>query len=174
MRSVSSEVWSAEHASDTTDLTSIVSIDPIYLDLDMSDRQISCVPAFERRPARGGKGPLFDQLDVSKLAARTRRIELFGQPDRRGSGTQHARGSLQPRPDHRAGQFARGSLPVSPAQPACYTRSAQLTDPSPAIADGREDDGIVQSRSRSARFEDNGMSVSTRGCCQKNRVVINA
>jgi RND family efflux transporter MFP subunit len=175
MRRVSVGSLVSGGTSDPTALTSIVSLDPIYLDFDMSEADyVAYRHASVGQPAE--KTTVQISLDGEQAWSRTGELNFLDNQIDRGSGTLHARATLS-NPDLTIvpGQFARVRLPVSPAQPALLIPdSAQLTDQSGRTLMVVQDDGTVVPRKvEIGALEDNGMRVITRGLLPTDRVVIN-
>ena len=176
MRRVSVGSLVSAGASDPTALTSIVSLDPIYLDFDMSEADyVAYQHASAGQPA-DAKKTVKISLDGEQAWSRTGELNFLDNQIDRGSGTLHARATLS-NPDLAIapGQFARVRLPVSPAQPALLVPdSAQLTDQSSKTLMVVQDDGtVVPKQVEVGGLEDNGMRVITRGLLPTDRVVIN-
>lgn len=162
--------------SDPTALTSIVSLDPIYLDFDMSEADyVAYRHSSVGQPAEA-KTTVQISLDGEQPWSRTGELNFLDNQVDRGSGTLHARATLS-NPDLTIvpGQFARVRLPVSPAQPALLIPdSAQLTDQSGKTLMVVQDDGtVVPKQVEIGALEDNGMRVITHGLLPTDRVVIN-
>src|SRR3981189_1539603 len=145
MRRVSLGSLVSGGASDPTALTSIVSLDPIYLDFDMSEADyVAYRHASAGRPA-DEKTTVQISLDGEQPWTRTGELNFLDNQIDRGSGALHARATLS-NPDLTVvpGQFARVRLPVSPAQPALLIPdSALLTDQSGKTLMVVQDDGTV-------------------------------
>src|SRR5258706_11259042 len=176
MRRVSVGSLVSGDASDPTALTSIVSLDPIYLDFDMSEADyVAYRHSSVGQPAEA-KTTVQISLDGEQAWSRTGELNFLDNQIDRGSGTRHARATLS-NPDLTIvpGQFARVRLPVSPAQPALLIPdSAQLTDQSGKTLMVVQDDGtVVPKQVAIGALEDNGMRVITRGLLPTDRVVIN-
>jgi RND family efflux transporter MFP subunit len=161
---------------DSTALTSIVSLDPIYLDFDMSEADYVAY----RRSSAGQPADLKTTVQISldgeQAWSRTGELSFLDNQIDRGSGTLRARATLS-NPDLTIapGQFARVRLPVSPAQPALLIPdSAQRTDQSSKTLMVVQDDGTVVPKTvEIGALEDNGMRAITRGLLPTDRVVIN-
>jgi multidrug efflux system membrane fusion protein len=176
MRRVSVGSLVSGGTSDPTALTSIVSLDPVYLDFDMSEADyVAYRHSSVGQPAEA-KTTVQISLDGEQAWSRTGELNFLDNQIDRGSGTLHARVTLSnlnltivP------GQFARVRLPVSPAQPALLIPdSAQLTDQSGKTLMVVQDDGtVIPKKVETGALEDNGMRVITRGLLPTDRVVIN-
>src|SRR5229473_3019081 len=119
MRRVSVGSLVSGGTSDPTALTSIVSLDPIYLDFDMSEADyVAYRHSSVGQPAEP-KTTVQISLDGEQAWSRTGELNFLDNQIDRGSGTLHARATLSNSDLTIApGQFARVRLPVSPAQPA--------------------------------------------------------
>jgi RND family efflux transporter MFP subunit len=176
MRRVSVGSLVSGGTSDPTALTSIVSLDPIYLDFDMSEADYVAYRHSSAGQRADAKTIVQISVDGEQAWSRTGELNFLDNQIDRGSGTLHARATLS-NPDLTIapGQFARVRLPVSPAQPALLIPdSAQLTDQSSKTLMVVQDDGIVVPKQvEVGGLEDNGMRVITRGLLPTDRVVIN-
>src|SRR5258705_9001608 len=175
MRRVSVGSLVSGGASDPTALTSIVSLDPIYLDFDMSEADYVAYRHSSAGQPTDAKNTVQISLDGEQAWSRTGELNFLDNQIDRGSGTLHARATLS-NPDLTIapGQFARVRLPVSPAQPALLIPdSAQLTDQSSKTLMVVQADGtVVPKQVETGALEDNGMRVITRGLLPTDRVVI--
>src|ERR1700682_5933679 len=176
MRRVSVGSLVSGGASDPTALTSIVSLDPIYLDFDMCEADYVAYRHSSVGQPADVKTTVQISLDGEQAWSRTGELNFLDNQIDRGSGTLHARATLSNSELTVApGQFARVQLPVSPAQPALLIPdSAQLTDQSSKSLMVVQDDGtVVPKQVEIGALEDNGMRVITRGLLPTDRVVIN-
>jgi RND family efflux transporter MFP subunit len=176
MRRVSVGSLVSGGTSDPTALTSIVSLDPIYLDFDMSEADYVAYRHSSVGQPEEAKTTVQISLDGEQAWSRTGELNFLDNQIDRGSGTLHARVTLSnPNLTIVPGQFARVRLPVSPAQPALLIPdSAQLTDQSGKTLMVVQDDGtVVPKKVETGALEDNGMRVITRGLLPTDRVVIN-
>src|ERR1700741_2351108 len=104
--------------SPTTLLTTLVSLDPLYLDFDMSESDFL---TFSRERARVG-GPLANKVAISlsdeNRFAREGTLDFIDNALDRSSGTIHARATV-PNPDLflAPGQFARLRVVIAPPAP---------------------------------------------------------
>jgi RND family efflux transporter MFP subunit len=158
-------------------LTSIVSLDPIYLDFDMSEADYVAHRRSSAAQPVDLKTSVQISLDGEQAWSRTGELSFLDNQIDRGSGTLRARATLS-NPDMTIapGQFARVRLPVSSAQPALLIPdSAQLSDQSSKTLMVVRDDGtVVPKQVETGALEDNGMRVITRGLLPTDRVVINS
>jgi len=176
MRRVSVGSLVSGGTSDPTALTSIVSLDPIYLDFDMSEADYVAYRHLSVGQPANAKTNVQISLDGEQAWSRSGELNFLDNQIDRGSGTLHARATLS-NPDLTIvpGQFARVRLPVSPAQPALLIPdSAQFTDQSGKTLMVVQDDGtVVPKKVEIGALEDNGMRVITRGLLPTDRVAIN-
>jgi membrane fusion protein, multidrug efflux system len=113
--------------SPTTLLTTLVSLDPIYLDFDMSESDYLTF-ARERTQA---SGPLADEILISlgdeNRFARTGTLDFVDNSLDRSSGTIHARATVH-NPDLFLvpGEFARIRVAVAPAAPTLLVPDAAV------------------------------------------------
>src|SRR6266478_3518946 len=131
--------------SPTTLLTTLVSLDPIYLDFDMSESDFL---AFSRDRARL-KGGLADKVEIALSDetefARQGTLDFVDNALNRSSGTIHARATV-PNPDRllNPGMFARVSLAVGAPVPALLVPdTAVLPDQSQHMVMTVSADGTV-------------------------------
>jgi membrane fusion protein, multidrug efflux system len=112
----------------TTLLTTLVSLDPIYLDFDMSE---SDYLTFARERARKS-GPLANQITISlgdeDRFTRTGTLDFVDNSLNRSSGTIHARATV-PNPDFFLvpGAFARIRVAIAPPAPTLLVPDAAVT-----------------------------------------------
>ncbi len=132
-------------ASATTLLTTLVSLDPVHLDFDMSEADYL---AYAR--ARRTSGPAISDtvtiaMDDEAAGARTGRIDFVDNAVDRGSGTIHARATV-PNPDLfiAPGEFARLRMTVgAPRQDMLVPDSAVAPDQSNHVVMTVGADGVV-------------------------------
>jgi RND family efflux transporter MFP subunit len=114
-------------ASPTTLLATLVSLDPIYLDFDMSEQEYL---AF-LRGRQIKKDPIADKVDVSlsdeTTFTRQGTLDFVDNALNRSSGTIHARATV-PNPDLflAPGQFGRVRLALTPRSPALLVPDAAV------------------------------------------------
>jgi len=131
--------------SPTTLLATLVSLDPIYLDFDMSESDFL---SFSRDRAHRKEG-LADKVEIA-LSDETRfdrqgTLDFVDNALDRSSGTIHARATV-PNPDHLLvpGEFARVRLAVgAPAQALLVPDTAVLPDQSQHVVMTVSRDGVV-------------------------------
>ena len=131
--------------SPTTLLATLVSLDPIHLDFDMSEADFL---TFSRERARL-KGALADKVEIAlsdeAQFARQGRLDFVDNALNRSSGTIHARATV-PNPDYLLvpGEFARVRLAVgAPAQALLIPDTAVLPDQSQHVVMTVSRDGVV-------------------------------
>ena len=131
--------------SPTTLLATLVSVDPIHLDFDMSEADFL---AFSRERARL-KGDLADKVEIAlsdeTQFTRQGTLDFVDNALNRSSGTIHARATV-PNPDHllTAGEFARVRLAIgAPVQALLVPDAAVLPDQSQHVVMTVSRDGVV-------------------------------
>jgi RND family efflux transporter MFP subunit len=114
-------------SSPTTLLATLVSLDPIYLDFDMSEQDYL---TFQRERQKQG-GPLANKVEASlsdeKAFNLQGTLDFLDNTVNRSSGTIHARATFK-NPDLflAPGQFARVRLGLTPAAPALLVPDASV------------------------------------------------
>ncbi|SAK91558.1 RND family efflux transporter MFP subunit [Caballeronia pedi] len=113
----------------TTLLATIVSLDPIYLDFDISENDYA---AFQRSRA-SLQGPLADAVSISPTGdsgfTRTGKFDFIDNALDRSSGTIHARATIPNRDlSLTPGGFARVRLATTAPQPALLVPDAAVLD----------------------------------------------
>jgi membrane fusion protein, multidrug efflux system len=113
----------------TTLLATIVSLDPVYLDFDISENDYA---AFQRSRA-GQQGPLADTVTLSPTGdsgfTRTGKLDFIDNTLDRSSGTIHARATIPNRDlSLTPGGFARVRLATTAPQPALLVPDAAVLD----------------------------------------------
>lgn len=158
----------------TTLLATIVSLDPIYLDFDISENDYA---AFQR--SRGSRqGPLADAVNISPTGdsgfTRTGKFDFIDNALDRSSGTIHARATIPNRDlSLTPGGFARVRLATTAPQPA-------LLVPDAAVLDDQTDhmvyvvgaDDVVTPRKVQIGDLRGGLRVIRSGLAPNDRVVI--
>ncbi|MDB5482472.1 MAG: Efflux transporter periplasmic adaptor subunit [Caulobacteraceae bacterium] len=159
-----------------TPLTSIVSLDPIYVDFDMSEADYSAYQhSMAGRPA-GSKTAVEISVDGEAAWSRTAQLDFLDNEIDRASGTMHARATLTNMDNALApGQFARVRVPVSGAVPQLLIPDAAIgADQSAKTVLVVQSNGVAASRQiEIGPLEDHGMRVVTRGLSPTDRVVVN-
>lgn len=161
-------------SSPTTLLATLVSLDPIHLDFDLSESDFL---TFSRQRA-GGVGPLADKVDIS-LSDETRftrqgTLEFVDNALDRSSGTIHAR-ALVSNPDLflTPGVFARLRLAVaSPAPALMVPDTAVLLDQSQHVVMTVAADGTVVPKPVETGDLRGGLRVIRSGLAPDDRVII--
>jgi multidrug efflux system membrane fusion protein len=160
--------------SPTTLLATLVSLDPIHLDFDMSEADFL---AFSRERARL-KGALADTVE-SALSdetqfARQGTLDFVDNALDRSSGTIHARATV-PNPDHLLvpGEFARVRLAVgAPAQALLVPDTAVRPDQSQHVIMTVSRDGVVVPKPVEIGDLRGGLRVIRSGLAPGDRVII--
>jgi RND family efflux transporter MFP subunit len=164
-------------AASSTMLTTIVSLDPIHLDFDMSEGDYLAYQRFLQSQHGGNSVDRTVEADLSdELGWKRRGVLNFvdNQMDR-SSGTIHARASV-PNPDLfiAAGQFARLRLPTSAPRPTLLVPdSAISTDQSRKLVMTVAEDGTVVPKPVEVGPLSGGLRVITQGLSGSDRVIIN-
>ncbi|MEH2474282.1 multidrug efflux system membrane fusion protein [Nitrobacteraceae bacterium AZCC 2161] len=174
--SVGSLVGGGADPTGATDLTSVISLDPIYLDFDMSEadyvaykHSIAAQPAAMKTTVQVG-------LDGEKPLSRTGTLDYLDNQVDRGSGTMHVRATLSnPEMIIAPGQFARVRVPISPPRvELLIPDAALLADQSTRSVMVVEEDGkVVPKQVEIGALDDLGMRVITRGLLPTDHVVVN-
>jgi RND family efflux transporter MFP subunit len=158
----------------TTLLATIVSLDPIYLDFDISENDYA---AFQR--SRGNqKGPLADAVNISPTGdsdyARTGTLNFIDNTLDRSSGTIHARATI-PNSDLSLtpGGFARLRLATTAPQPALLVPDAAvLQDQTDHMVYVVGDDNVATPRKVEIGDLRGGLRVIRSGLAPTDRIVI--
>ncbi|MEH2480020.1 multidrug efflux system membrane fusion protein [Nitrobacteraceae bacterium AZCC 2146] len=174
--SVGSLVGGGADSTGATDLTSVISLDPIYLDFDMSEADyVAYKHSIAAQPA-AMKTTVQVSLDGEKPLSRTGTLDYLDNQVDRGSGTMHVRATLSnPEMIIAPGQFARVRVPVSPPRlELLIPDAALLADQSTRSVMVVEEDGkVVPKQVEIGALDDPGMRVITRGLLPTDRVVVN-
>jgi RND family efflux transporter MFP subunit len=160
--------------SPTTLLATLVSLDPIHLDFDMSEADFL---AFSRERARL-KDALADKVEIALSDethfARQGTLDFVDNALNRSSGTIHARATV-PNPDHLLvpGEFARVRLAVgAPAQALLVPDTAVLPDQSQHVVMTVSRDGMVVPKPVEIGDLRGGLRVIRSGLAPGDRVII--
>jgi multidrug efflux system membrane fusion protein len=160
--------------SPTTLLATLVSLDPIYLDFDMSE---SDYLSFSRQRARL-PGAVADEVAISlsdeNRFARLGSLDFVDNALDRSSGTIHARASV-PNPDYFLvpGEFARIRLAVVPPAPTLMLPdSAVMLDQSQQMVMTVSPDGTVVAKPVEIGDLRGGLRVIRSGLAPGDRVII--
>jgi RND family efflux transporter MFP subunit len=165
------------NAGSTTLLTTIVSLDPIYLDFDMSESDYLAYQRFLQAQRSGGQVDRTVEASLSdeKGWPRHGELDFLDNELDRSSGTIHARATLANGDLFIApGQFARLRLPVSTPHPALLVPDAALTtDQSRKLVLTVAADGTVVPKPVEIGALSDGLRVVTSGLAADDQVVIN-
>jgi RND family efflux transporter MFP subunit len=160
--------------SPTTLLATLVSVDPIHLDFDMSEADFL---AFSRERARL-KGDLADKVEIAlsdeTQFTRQGTLDFVDNALNRSSGTIHARATV-PNPDHllTAGEFARVRLAIgAPVQALLVPDAAVLPDQSQHVVMTVSRDGTVVPKPVEIGDLRGGLRVIRSGLAPGDRVII--
>jgi RND family efflux transporter MFP subunit len=161
--------------SPTTLLATLVSLDPIYLDFDMSE---SDYLEFSRERAKVNSGSTADRVEIALSDetefARQGRLDFVDNVLDRSSGTLHARATVS-NPDLllTPGEFGRVRLSVSaPAPTLLIPDAAVLADQSRHLVLTVSPDGTVAPRQVEIGDIRGGLRVIHSGLTPKDRVII--
>jgi len=160
--------------SPTTLLATLVSLDPIYLDFDMSESDFL---TYSRDRARHKEG-LADKVEIALTDetkfARQGTLDFVDNALNRSSGTIHARATI-PNPDRllTAGEFARVRLVVgAPAQALLVPDAAVLPDQSQHLVMTVAPDGTVVAKQVEIGDVREGLRVIRSGLAANDQVII--
>jgi len=172
--SIGSLVTGGPGAASSTELTTIVSLDPVYLDFDMSEADYATYQhSAAARPA--GANAVQVSLDGERPWSRTGDLDFLDNEIDRSSGTLHARATLA-NPDLAIapGAFARVRVPLSATVPQLLVPDAAVgTDQSGKLVMVVRDDGVVVLKPvEIGPLEDHAMRVITHGLLPTDRVVV--
>ncbi|WP_020175567.1 efflux RND transporter periplasmic adaptor subunit [Methyloferula stellata] len=161
----------------TTLLTTIVSLDPIYLDFDMSENDYLAYQRFLHSPHGGGDIDRTVQVSLSDEGTWKHRgvLEFMDNEMDRSSGTIHARATLA-NPDFfiAPGQFARLRLPTAAsADVLLVPDSAVNTDQSRKLLMTIGADGTVTPKAVEIGTLDGNLRVIKSGVTRDDKVIIN-
>lgn len=175
--SVGSLISGGPAAAVTTVLSSIVSLDPIHLDFDMSESDYLAYQRFLAAGEAGGKPDRTVDASLSDEEGWQRHgtLEFIDNQVDRGSGTIHARADLaNPNLLIAPGQFARLRLPVSAPVPVLLVPDAAVfTDQSRKILMTVVPDGTVVPKMVEIGALEGDLRVITKGLAPTDQVVIN-
>jgi RND family efflux transporter MFP subunit len=175
--SIGNLIGGGQNGASPTLLTTIVSLDPIHLDFDMSEGDYLAYQRYLQSQHGGSPIDHTVQASLSDEQTWTRRGELDfvdNQMDR-SSGTIHARATL-PNPDLfiAAGQFARLRLPTSAARPTLLLPDAAVsTDQSRKLVMTVAADGTVVPKPVEVGPLSGGLRIINGGLAATDRVIIN-
>jgi len=160
--------------SPTTLLTTLVSLDPIYLDFDMSESDFL---AYSRDRAQRQEGPA-DKVEIALTDetqfSRQGTLDFVDNTLNRSSGTIHARATV-PNPDGilTPGEFARVRIVVgAPAQALLVPDAAVLPDQSQHIVMTVAPDSTVLAKPVEVGELRNGLRVIRSGLTPNDQVII--
>jgi RND family efflux transporter MFP subunit len=160
--------------SPTTLLATMVSLDPIHLDFDVSEADYL---TFSRERARL-KGELADKVEIALTDetkfTRQGTLDFVDNALNRSSGTIHARATI-PNPDHllTAGEFARLRLVIgAPAQALLVPDAAVLPDQSQHLLMTVAPDGTVVAKQVEIGDLREGLRVIRSGLTPNDQVII--
>jgi RND family efflux transporter MFP subunit len=174
--SVGGLVSGGSGAAASTLLATIVSLDPIRLDFDMSEADYLAWRRYQQAQANGTVDRTIEaSLSDEQGWSRNGVLDFVDNQMDRASGTIHARASL-PNPDLliAPGQFARLQLPTTaPRSVLLVPDSALVTDQSNKLVMTVTEDGTVVPKPVQIGPLNDGLRVITAGLAESDRVVIN-
>jgi len=175
--SVGSLVLGGTGAVTNTVLATIVSLDPIHLDFDMSEADYLAWRRYEQAAQAGAAADHNVDASLSDEQGWTRTgvLDFVDNQMDRSSGTIHARASL-PNPDLliAPGQFARLRLPTAAPHPVLLVPDAAvIADQSTKLVMTVAADGTVVPKLVQAGPLDGGLREITGGLAATDRVIIN-
>jgi RND family efflux transporter MFP subunit len=175
--SIGSLIAGGQSGVTPTLLTTIVSLDPIHLDFDMSEGDYLAYQRYLQ--SQHGGSPVDRTVDASLSDEQTwnhqGQLDFIDNQMDRGSGTIHARANL-PNPDFfiAAGQFARLRLPTSAAKPTLLVPdSAIATDQSRKLVMTVAADGTVVPKPVETGSLADGLRIISGGLAPTDQVIIN-
>jgi RND family efflux transporter MFP subunit len=172
--SIGSLITGGPGATTATELTTIVSLDPIYLDFDLSEADYA---AYQHSAAARPSATNAVQISVDgeRPWARAGDLDFLDNEIDRRSGTLHARATLT-NPDMMIapGGFARVRVPLSASLPQLLVPDAAIgTDQSSKLVMVVQNDGVVVPKPvEIGSLEDHAMRVITHGLLPTDRVVV--
>jgi RND family efflux transporter MFP subunit len=175
--SIGNLIAGGQSGTTPTLLTTIVSLDPIHLDFDMSEDDYLTYQRYLQNQHGGGTVNRAVEANLSDEQGWERHGDLnfIDNEMDRGSGTIHARASL-PNPDLfiAPGQFARLRLPTSARKPTLLVPdSAILTDQSRELVMTVAADGTVVPKPVKLGPLNGGLREISSGLSPTDRVIIN-
>ena len=174
--SIGSLVTGGMGASSGTDLGSIVSLDPVHLDFDMSETDSLAYQRFLATKPASLDSTVKVSLSDETGWQRTGVLDFIDNQVDRRSGTRHARATVA-NPDLliAPGQFARLQLPMSASHTVLLVPDAALvTDQSRKLVMTVSPDGtVVPKPVEIGALYGNDLRVVTKGLAPSDQVVIN-
>ncbi|HEX9464307.1 MAG TPA: efflux RND transporter periplasmic adaptor subunit [Alphaproteobacteria bacterium] len=172
--SIGSLITGGPGATGATELTTIVSLDPVYLDFDMSEADyVAYKHSANARPEATNTVQI--SLDGERPWSRTGVLDFLDNQIDRSSGTLHARATLSNADLAIApGAFARVRVPLSAAAPGLLVPDAAIgTDQAGKLVMVVQDDGVVVAKPvETGQLEDHAMRVITHGLLPTDRVIV--
>ncbi len=175
--SVGNLILGGQSVGPATLLTTIVSLDPIYLDFDMSEGDYLTYQRFLQSQHGGNAVDRTVEASLADEQTWMRRGELTFMDNQmdRGSGTIHARATFaNPELFIAPGQFGRLRLPTSPAKPTRLLPDAAVsTDQSRKLVMTVAADGTVVPKPVDPGPLSGGLRVINSGLAPDDKVIIN-
>jgi len=175
--SIGNLISGSQSGGATTLLTTLVSLDPIYLDFDMSETDYLAYQRFLHLTQ--AKGEIDRHVDVSLSDEGSWKhrgtLEFLDNEMDRSSGTLRARATLQNADFFIApGQFARLRLPTSNSADVLLVPDAAIsTDQSRKLLMTVADDGTVTPKQVEIGSLDGNLRIIKSGVTEKDHVIIN-
>lgn len=175
--SIGNLISGGPNSGSATLLTTIVSLDPIHLDFDMSEGDYLAYQRFLQSQNGGSTVDRSVDASLSDEQTWTRHgvLDFVDNQMDRSSGTIHARASL-PNPDLfiAPGQFARLRLPTSAAKPTLLVPDAAIsTDQSRKLIMTVAADGTVVPKQVEVGSLSGGLRIISSGLSASDSVMIN-
>jgi RND family efflux transporter MFP subunit len=173
--SVGDLIAGGQSGATPTLLTTIVSLDPIHLDFDMSENDFLAYQRFLQSRHDQVDRTVEARLSDEQGWPRRGTLDFLDNQMDRSSGTLHARATL-PNPDYfiAAGQFARLRLPTSAPKPTLLVPDAAVvTDQNRTLLMTVAADGTVVPKPVELGPIEGGLRVIASGLAPTDRVIIN-
>ena len=175
--SIGNLIQGGQGASSSTLLTTIVSLDPIHLDFDMSEGDYLTYQRFlqSQHPDKTIDRTVEASLSDEQTWAHKGELDFVDNQLDRSSGTIHARATL-PNPNLliAAGQFARLRLPTSAMQPTLLVPDAAVvTDQSRKLVMTVAADGSVVPKPVMVGQLSGGLRIIDSGLSPSDKIIVN-
>jgi multidrug efflux system membrane fusion protein len=160
--------------SPTTLLATLVSLDPIHLDFDMSEADFQSYSRYRAQAASAAPDTIQFALGSEKVYARQGVLDFIDNVLDRSSGTIHARATVaNPQLLLTPGEFARARVVVARAAPTLLVPDASvLPDQSEHVVMTVSADGVVKPRKVETGDLRGGLRVIRSGLDANDRVIV--